>query len=109
MLQGVDITQAQLQRHLVFVDGSSQLFGPLTNSSPNTSNIKITLTSLSPWSMQLAQIIAKALGEVQAEKPTLFIEGLDFLLAAGENDITPVEILTVLSSLSQVAHKLALF
>ena len=34
-------------------------------------------------------------------KPNLFIEGLDFLLATSESEVTPHEILTFLSVLSE--------
>ena len=62
----------------------------------------MTLTIRSSWATQLAQTITQALDEVKVEKPCLFIEGLDFLLAAGEDFITPNEILTLLSSLTEV-------
>jgi len=67
----------------------------------------MTLTSRSSWSTQLAQTIVQALGEVKVEKPCLFIEGLDSLLAAGEESITANEILTLISSLTEV-HSLDL-
>jgi hypothetical protein len=62
----------------------------------------MTLTIRSPWSTQLAQAIVQAFGEVKVEKPCLFIEGLDLLLAAGEDSISANEILTLLSTLAEV-------
>ena len=98
----MDIAQAQQQRQFVHVDGFSQLFLPISNSPSQNASKIMSLTSRSPWSTQLAQTIVQALGEVKVEKPCLFIEGLDFLLAAGEDSITANEILTLLSSLTEV-------
>jgi elongator complex protein 6 len=64
----------------------------------------MTLTSQSSWSTQLAQVLVKALGELQVEKKSLFMDGLDFFLAAGEDNIAANEILTLLSTLSEVNH-----
>ena len=63
----------------------------------------MTLTAGSPWSTQLAQCTVKALGQIQVAKSSLFIQGLDLLLAAGdETSITAPEILTLLSTLTHV-------
>jgi hypothetical protein len=85
------------------MDGFSQLFQPIPNlSNAHFTNRTITLDSRASWSAQLAKNIIKALGEIKAEKPSLFIEGLDFLLASGGDDITANEILALLSVLSEV-------
>jgi hypothetical protein len=39
---------------------------------------------------------------LQTEKKSLFIEGLDFVLAAGSENITPLDILTTISILAEV-------
>jgi hypothetical protein len=44
----------------------------------------------------------KALGHLHPTKPALFIDGLDFLLAAGDGNITANDILTLLANLSEV-------
>ena len=106
MRQRVDLGQAQRQGQFVFVDGFSQLFLPISSSTSGSKlgNCKTwTLTSRSPWSTQLSEIIVQALGEVKGEKPSLFIEGLDLLLAAGQDSITANEIIALVSSLSEVS------
>ena len=81
------------------MDGFSHLFLPPSNYDPSMS---INLTNRSAWSTHIARVIVKALGEVKVEKPCLFIDGLDFILAAGEDQITAIEILTLLSCISEV-------
>lgn len=44
----------------------------------------------------------KALGHLYPTKPALFVDGLDFLLAAGDENITANDILTLLANLSEV-------
>jgi elongator complex protein 6 len=53
------------------------------------------------WIDQISQCILKALAEIKG-RPALIIEGLDFLLAAGPENISPSQILTLLSLLSEV-------
>jgi hypothetical protein len=86
----------------VFIDGFSQLFQPIAGL-PNTQFVSrtITLDSRTSWAAQLAKNIVKSLGETKTERPSLFIEGLDFLLASGGDDITANEILALLSVLSE--------
>jgi len=56
----------------------------------------------SPWGVKLAEVILKALADVKTEKPALFIDGLDFLLAASGDHLTANELLALLSNLSEV-------
>lgn len=56
----------------------------------------------SVWGINLAQVIMKALGEMKTEKPALFIDGLDFLLATSEEHLSTNELLALLSNLSEV-------
>jgi hypothetical protein len=44
----------------------------------------------------------QALGEIKSEKPALFIDGLDFLLAASGEHLSANELLALLSNLSEV-------
>jgi hypothetical protein len=63
----------------------------------------MTLNSRLSWGTQLAQTIVNATNQLQGEKPALFIQGIDFLLAAAAaEEINANEILTLLSSLSEV-------
>ena len=85
------------------MDGFSQLFASV-NSSLGTHDPArvISFTTRSSWSTTLAQSISKALGDIRSDNPALFIEGLDFFLAAGEESITTIETITLLSNLSEV-------
>jgi hypothetical protein len=56
------------------------------------------------WGIKLAQVIMKALGEIKTEKPALFIDGLDFLLAASGEQLGANELLALLSNLSEVVQ-----
>jgi hypothetical protein len=56
----------------------------------------------SVWGIRLAQVIMQALGEIKSEKPALFIDGLDFLLAASGEHLSANELLALLSNLSEV-------
>ena len=90
----------------MFLDGFSQLFHPLNTPSPQNGPIQITLDDQASWIAQLIQHILKALDDVHTTKPSLFIEGLDFLLAVGEGRITASEILMLLANLSEVLSSL---
>ena len=99
-LKGVDVLQAQQRQKFVYIDAFSQLF--LSVPGVQTTTPTLTLNSRSPWGTQLAQTIVNAVRRVEFDKPALFIEGLDFLLAAAGEEVTTDEILTLVSSLSEV-------
>lgn len=92
------MAQCTQQNRFVYVDGFSRLFLP---NATQTSSV-LTLGSQSKWILSIAQIILLALDTLQTEKKSLFIEGLDFVLAAGSENITPLDILTTISVLSEV-------
>ena len=100
LIKGTDLAQAQHQGRFIFLDGFSRLFAPTTRS-PGSNYKTINLSSHTSWSHQLAQYITKALREVKGE-PALIIEGVDFLLAAGLDNITAPHLLSLLSLLSEV-------
>ena len=56
----------------------------------------------SVWGVKLAQVIMKVLGEIKSDKPSVFIDGLDFLLAAGGDHLSANEVLALLSNISEV-------
>jgi hypothetical protein len=56
----------------------------------------------SEWGTKLAQVIMRVLSDIKTEKPALFIDGFDFLLAAGGEHLTANELLALLSNLSEV-------
>jgi hypothetical protein len=85
------------------VDGFSRLFlPPTTPPNPNDGSLAISLNEQSSWIIQLTQNILNALDTIKVAKPSLFIDGLDFVLAAGETNITANDILTLLANLSEV-------
>ena len=96
----MDVLQAQQRKRFIYVDAFSQLFVPVPGAQ--FSGPTLTLDSRSPWSTQLAQTIVNAKRQIGVEKPALLVEGLDFLLASGGDEITADEILTLVSSLSEV-------
>lgn len=100
----MDVLQAQQRKKFIYVDAFSQLFVPVPGSQP--SGPTLSLDSHPPWATQLAQTIVNATKQIGVEKPALFIDGLDFLLAAGGAEITVDEILTLVSSLSEVSPRL---
>jgi elongator complex protein 6 len=99
-LKGVDLLQAQQRQKFIYIDAFSQLF--LSFPGVQTTTPTLTLNSRSPWGTQLAQAIVNAVRRVEFDKPALFIEGLDFLLAAAGEEVNTDEILTLVSSLSEV-------
>ena len=56
----------------------------------------------SSWGVELAEVILKAVADVNTQKPALFIDGLDLLLAASGDNLTANELITLLSNLSEV-------
>jgi hypothetical protein len=100
----VDLLQAQQRKKFIYIDAFSQLFVPVPGSQ--SSGQMLSLDSHPPWGTQLAQTIVNATKHISVEKPALFIDGLDFLLAAGGDEITVDEILTLVSSLSEVCPRL---
>ena len=83
------------------MDGFSRLFLP-TPANTNDGSMTISLNVRSSWIEQLTQHILKAFADIKAKKISLFIDGLDFLLAAGDGNITANDILTLLANLSEV-------
>lgn len=79
----------------MFIDGFSRLFSGEKQEKLDT----ITVDVKTPIISTLTQCILKALG-TQKGKPTMFIEGLDFLLAA--TNISPNDLLGLLSNMSTV-------
>src|SRR5271155_3071899 len=99
-LKGVDLLQAQRRKKFIYIDAFSQLFLPVPGVQTATSSL--SLNSRSPWATQLAQTIVNAVRQIDFDKPALFIEGLDFLLASAGEEVTADELLTLVSSLSEV-------
>jgi hypothetical protein len=97
LTKGVDLSQVQISRRLKFLDATSNLFSGL-KQDPTL----FSFTSQNPSIAQLADAILNGLGDFQGSRPSLFLEGLDFLLAAGENEVSPIQILSLISSLSDV-------
>jgi hypothetical protein len=97
LIQGIDLSQVQMSRRLKFLDATSNLFSGL-KQQPNS----LSFTSQNLLIAQLANAILNGLGDFQGSKPSLFLEGLDLLLAAGENEVSPIQILSLISSLSDV-------
>jgi hypothetical protein len=71
---------------------------------PHANNNSAFLSMSPPWRVKLVQVIAKALEDIKTEKPALFIDGLDFLLAASGDNLTAIELLALLSNLSEVTQ-----
>src|SRR5438477_12692343 len=83
------------QGRFMFIDGFSRLFSGEKQERPDT----ITVNAKIPIITTLTQCILKALA-TQKGKPTMFIEGLDFLLAT--TNISPNDLLGLLSNISAV-------
>jgi hypothetical protein len=101
--QETDLNQARQQRRLVFIDGCSRLFGPLPKFAQSDGSTILTLTGDSAWIEQIGQSVMKAIGTLRS-RPSLIIEGLDFLLAAAQDKITATCLLRFLSTLTEVSN-----
>ena len=83
------------QGRFIFIDGFSKLFSGEKQERLDT----ITVNAKIPIITTLTQCILAALA-TQKGKPSMFIEGLDFLLAA--TNISPNDLLGLLSNISTV-------
>ena len=101
LTKGTDLVQAQNQGKFIFLNGFSRLFLPTPKSQLGDYKT-VTLSMQKPWIDQIIQSILKALAEIKG-RPALIIEGLDFLLAAGPDNITAPQLLTLVSLLSEVS------
>ena len=81
----------------MFIDGFSRLF----SSEKHDGTDAIILDTKAPIITALTQYLLKALSGQKA-KPTLFIDGLDFLLAS--TNISPNDLLGLLANLSSVCY-----
>ena len=91
------MSSATQQGRFMFSDGFSRLFSLETHEDCSLNTL--ILDSKIPFITTLTQCILKALS-TQKRKPTLFIEGLDFLLAA--TNISPNDLLGLLANISSV-------
>jgi hypothetical protein len=82
----------------MFIDGFSGLFSGEKQEQQEILDM-ITVDPKGPIILTLTQHILKAL-ETQKGRPTMFIEGLDFLLAA--TNISPNDLLGLISNISSV-------
>jgi hypothetical protein len=94
----VDLSSIKGQGRFLFIDGFSGLFSGEKQEKQERLDM-ITVDPKEPIILILTQHILKAL-ETQKGRPTMFIEGLDFLLAA--TNISPNDLLGLLSNISSV-------
>jgi hypothetical protein len=100
--EGTDLTQVRQQDRFVFIDGFSHLFNPISQPPQKEDRgIGLSLTSQPSWIDQLAHLLVQTIGKMKS-RPSLVIEGLDFLLAAAPEHIPISQVLGLLSAVSDV-------